>query len=98
MQWQFPCKKPVPMIDEVLSENISCALLLDLEDLNSCTLGFSSDPPDAFVDNRLLEKVEELTCKVDANVAIPLVRTLLLNLGWNLLCAQFFDVEQLAVS
>jgi hypothetical protein len=98
MLWQFSCNKPVPMVDEVLSENISCALFLDLEDLNRCTLRFSSDPPNSFADNRLFEKVEELACKVDANVAIPLVRALLLNFGWDLLCAQLFDVQQFPVS
>jgi hypothetical protein len=81
------------MVDEVLSENISCALFLDLEDLNRRALRFSSNPPNAFTDNRLLEKVEELACKVDANVAVPFVRALLLDLGWYLLCAQLFDVE-----
>jgi hypothetical protein len=97
MLWQCSRKKPVPMIDEVLSENISCALFLDLEDFNRCTLRFSSDPPNSFADNRLFEKVQELTCKVDANVAIPLVRALLLDLGWDLLCAQLFNVQQFAV-
>jgi hypothetical protein len=86
------------VVDEVLSENISCALFLDFEDLNRCTLRFSSDPPDAFADNRVLEEVEELACKVDANVAVPLVRALLLDLGWNLLCAHLFNVQQLAIS
>jgi len=86
------------MIDEILSENIACALVLDLEHLNCCTLCFSSNPPDALADNRVFEKVEELACKVDANVAIPLVRALLLDPGWNLLCAQLFNVQQLAIS
>lgn len=86
------------MFDEVLSENIACALVLNLEHLDRCALCFSSDPPDAFADNRLFEEVEELACKVDANVAIPLVRALLLDPGWNLLCAKLFNVQQLAIS
>lgn len=86
------------MVDEVLSENIACALFLDFKDLNRCTFRFSSDSPDTFAYNRVLEEVEELACEVDANVAIPLVRALLLNLGWDLLCAQLFDVQQFAIS
>jgi hypothetical protein len=81
------------MVDEVLSENVSCALFLDFEDLNRRTLRFSSNPPYTFADNRVLEEVEELACKVDANVAIPLVRALLLDLRWDLLCVHLFDVE-----
>lgn len=86
------------MVDEVLGKNISRALLLDFEDLNRCALRFSSDPPDAFTNNRVLKEVEELACEVDANVAVPLVSALLLDLGWNLLRAQLFDVEQFAIS
>jgi hypothetical protein len=85
------------MVDEVLSENVSCALFFDFEDLNRCTLSFSSDPPYAFANNRVFEEVEELACEVDANVAIPLVRAVLLYLGWDLLCVHLFDVEQFAV-
>jgi hypothetical protein len=98
MRWQFSCKKPAAMVDEVSSENISRALFLDFENLNRRAFCFSSDSPDAFPDDRVLEEVEELACKVDANVAIPLVRALLLDLGRNLLCAQLFDLEQLAIS
>lgn len=86
------------MVDEILRENISCALFLDSKDLNRCALRFSSNPPYTFASNRVLEKVEKLACKVDANVAIPFVRALLLDLGWDLLCVHLFDVEQFAVS
>lgn len=86
------------MVDEVLSENIACTHFLDLEDFDRCTFGFSSNSPHAFTNNSLLEKVEELACKVDTDVAVPLVRALLLDLGWNLLCTQFFDVQQFSIS
>lgn len=86
------------MVDEVLAKNISRALFLDFENLNCCTLCFSSNPPHSFAHNRVLEKVEELACKVDAYVAVPLVCALLLDPGWNLLRAQLFNVEQFAVS
>ena len=86
------------MVDELLSENIACTLFLDLEHLDRCTLCFSSNPPDTLADNHVFEEVKELACKVDANVAIPLVRALLLDPGWNLLCAQLFNVQQLAIS
>ena len=75
------------MVDEVLAKNVSRALFLDSEDLDRCALCFSSYPPDAFAHNCMLQKVEELACEIDANVAIPLVRALLLDPGWNLLCA-----------
>ena len=81
------------MINEVLGKDISCALFLDFEDLNCCTLSFSSNPPYTFADNRVLEEVEELACKVDANVAIPFVCALLLYLRWDLLCIHLFNVE-----
>jgi hypothetical protein len=86
------------MVDEVLGKDTSCALFLDFEDFNCCTLRFSSDPPDAFADNCVLQEVEELACKVDANVAVPLVRALLLDLGWNLLRAHLFNVKQFTIS
>lgn len=86
------------MVDEVLGENIPRALFLDFEDLNCCALCFPPDPPDTLADNRVLEEVEELTCKVDADVAVPLVCALLLDLGWNLLRAQLLNLEQFAVS
>jgi hypothetical protein len=86
------------MVDEILRENVACALFLDSEDLNRCTLSFSSNSPYTFADNRVFEEVEELACEVDANVAIPFVRALLLDPGWNLLCVHFFNVEQFAVS
>jgi hypothetical protein len=86
------------MVDEVLGKDISCALFFDFIDLNCRTLCFPSDPPDAFADNRVFEEVEELACKVDANVAVPLVRALLLNLGWDLLCAHLFNVKQFTIS
>lgn len=86
------------MVDEVWGKDISCALFLDFKDLNCRTLCFSSNPPDAFADNRVLEEVEELACKVDANVAVPLVRALLLDLGWDLLGAHLFNVQQFAIS
>lgn len=92
MLWQSLREKPVSMVDEVLSENIACTRLLDLEDLDCCTFGFSSNSPHALADNRLLKKVEELAREIDADVAVPFVRALLLNLGWDLLRAQFFDV------
>lgn len=86
------------MVDEVLCENIACARLFDLEDLNCCALGFSSNSPHAIADNRLLEKIKELACKVDADIAVPLVCPLLLDLGRNLLRTQFFDVQQFSIS
>ena len=46
----------------------------------------------------MLEEVEELACEVDANVAVPLVRALLLDLGWNLLRTHLFNVQQFAIS
>lgn len=86
------------MVDEVLSENVACTHLFDFEDFDCCVFGLPSNSPHAFTDNRLLEKVEKLACKVDADVAVPLVRALLLDLGWNLLCTQFFDVQQFSIS
>ena len=59
------------MVDEVLSENIACTHFLDLEDFDCCTFGFSSNSPHAVTNNSLLEKFEELACKVDADVAVP---------------------------
>jgi len=85
------CEKPVAVINEVLSEDVACTHFFDLEDLDRCTFSFSSNSPHAFTDNRLFEKVEELACEVDADVAVPLVRALLLDLGWYLLRTQFFD-------
>lgn len=86
------------MVDEVLSENVACTHLFDFEDFDCCTFGFSSDSPHALTNNRLLEKVEKLTRKIDADVAVPFVCALLLDFGWNLLRAQFFDVKQFTIS
>lgn len=86
------------MVDEVLRENVPCTLLLDLEHFNSCTLRFSSDSPYSVTDDGLLEEVKKLTCKVDADVAVPLVSALLLNSGWDLLRAYFVDVQQSSVA
>jgi hypothetical protein len=86
------------MVDEILRENVACALFLDSKDLNRGILRFSSDPPHTFANDRVLEEVEELACEVDANVTIPFVRALLLDPGWDLLCVHLFDIEQFAVS
>ena len=86
------------MVDEILRENVPSALFFDFEDLNRCTLSFSSDSPYAFANNRVLEEVEELACEVDADVAVPFVRAVLLDLRWDLLCVHLFNVEQFTIS
>lgn len=94
----FSRKEIVPVVNEVLRENVPCTLLLDLEHFNSCTLRFSSDSPYSVADDGLLEEVKELICEVDADIAIPFVGALLLDSGWDLLRAYFVNVQQSSVA
>lgn len=67
-------------IQEALSDNLSGTMFRYSEHLNYRRSGCSSNPPNSLTNDGLFEELEEFSCKVDAEVAIPLEPASLLDI------------------
>ena len=71
--------KLLPPGNKGLREYLASPAILNLHDFDRRSRWRSSDAPNPFINNSLLQKVQKPSGTVDADIAVPLERSMLLH-------------------